>query len=78
MNGKPGNHPITDLMVHRIGVYGDPLDSELRELGELMSYQRLCDWFEQYWSAPAEHLQPSVGAKLEECDARERVWDSVR
>jgi len=77
MNGKPGDHPITDLMVHHIAVYGEPLDTQLRQLGELMSYRRLCDWFQQHWSTPAEQLQPLVAAKLEELrrDAQERGWE---
>ena len=79
MNGKPGDHPITDLMVHRIAVFGEPLDGQLRELGQLMSYQRLCDWFQQHWSLPPQELQPLVTAKLEELrrDARERGWEKI-
>jgi hypothetical protein len=79
MNGKPSDHPITDLMVHHIAVYGEPLDTQLRQLGELMSYQRLCDWFQQHWSATAEQLQPVVAAKLEELlrDAQQRAWENI-
>ena len=55
MNGKPGDHPITDLMVHRIAVFGEPLDTQLRQLGELMSYDRLCDWFQQV--ADVRHIR---------------------
>jgi hypothetical protein len=78
-NGKPGDHPITDLMVHHIAVYGEPLDTQLRQLGELMSYQRLCDWFQQHWSTPAQQLQPLVIKKLEELRrvAQERGWENV-
>jgi hypothetical protein len=79
MNGKPGDHPITDLMVHDTAVFGEPLDSELRQLGELMSYKRLCEWFQQHWSLPPQELQPVVAAKLEELrrDARERGWENI-
>jgi hypothetical protein len=79
MNGKPGDHPITDLMIHHIAVYGEPLDTQLHQLGELMSYQRLCDWFQPHWSAPADQLQSLVAAKLEELrrEAQERGWENV-
>jgi hypothetical protein len=80
-NGKPGDHPITDLMIHHLSVYGEPLDTELRQLGELMSYHRLCDWFEQeqYWTTPNEELEPIVAAKLETLkrDAQDRGWESI-
>jgi hypothetical protein len=80
-NGKPGDHPITDLMIHHLSVFGEPLDTELRQLGALMSYHRLCDWFEQHehWTATKEQLQPIVSAKLQELrrDARERGWENI-
>jgi hypothetical protein len=68
MNGKPGDHPITDLIIHHIAVFGEPLDTQLRQLGELMSYDRLCDWYQQHWSIPAHELQPLVAAKLAELE----------
>jgi hypothetical protein len=78
MNGKSGDHPITDIVRHHIAHYGDPLDTRIRELGELMSYQRLCDWFEQYWSKSPEQLEPIVAAKLNEVRraVREGGWEN--
>lgn len=78
MNGKPGDHPITDIIVHGQRVYGEPLDSQLRELGERMSYQRLCDRFQQHWSTPADQLQPMVAVELarRRADAKERGWET--
>ena len=64
MNGKHGDHPIADIVIHRIAVYGEPVDSQLRQLGELMSYQRLCDCFQEHWPAPPDQLQPIVVAEL--------------
>ncbi len=79
MNGKLGDHPITDIMIHQIAVYGEPLDTQLRQLGQLLSYQRLCDWYDQYWGRSTEQLKPIVAAKLEELrrDARERGWENI-
>ena len=78
MNGKHGDHPITDIVIHRIAVYGDPLDSQLRELGGLMSYHRLCEWFEKHWSASREQLEPIVSDKLDEMrrTARDSGWET--
>ena len=79
MNGKPGDHPITDIVKHQIARYGEPLDSEIRQLGELMDYHRLCAWFEQHCSKSPRELQPIVAAKLEEMrqTARERGWENI-
>jgi hypothetical protein len=79
MNGKPGDHPITDIVKHRIARYGDPLDTQIRLLGEFMSYDRLCDWFERHWSKSPEQLEPIVAAKLDEMQraAQEGGWENV-
>jgi hypothetical protein len=68
MNGKPGDHPITDIVRHRIARYGDPLDSQIRQLGELMSYHRLCDWFEQHWSRSRSSLSQLSRQSWKRCD----------
>jgi hypothetical protein len=79
MNGKLGDHPITDIVLHRIARYGEPLDSHIRQLSDLMSYHRLCDWFEQHWSRSPQQLEPLVAAKLEEMRraAQEGGWENV-
>ena len=79
MNGKPGDHPITDIVKHQIARYGEPLDSEIRQLGALMDYHRLCDWFEQHWAKSPRELLPIVAAKLEEMrqTAREGGWENI-
>ena len=44
-NGKPGDHPITDVTIHNRVVFGDPWDSELRRIVELLGYDRAHQWF---------------------------------
>ena len=31
-NGKPGDHPLTDIVVHGIEVFGEPIDARVRRL----------------------------------------------
>jgi hypothetical protein len=80
VNGKHGDRPITDIIVHHFAVYGEPLDGEFRELGQLMSYRGLCDLFEPYSSKPVAQLQPLVSAKLEQVrlEARDRGWEDSK
>ncbi|TDC79510.1 hypothetical protein E1193_19005 [Micromonospora sp. KC606] len=33
-NGKPGDHPITDIIVHRMEVFGPPCDDLIREISQ--------------------------------------------
>jgi hypothetical protein len=71
--------PSPTSCVIGIARYGDPLDSQIRQLGELMSYHRLCDWFEQHWSRSPQQLEPIVAAKLEEMQrsAQEGGWENI-
>ena len=40
-NGKPGDHALTDIVVHRRSVYGPQIDDQIRELdGRLSSGDR--------------------------------------
>ena len=79
MNGKPGDHPITDLMF----ITSPYMESRSTpSFGSLESLCHISDFaigFSRYWSAPAEQLQPLVAAKLEELrrDAQERGWENV-
>jgi len=34
-NGRPGDHPLTDILVHGFTVFGPELDDLIREIDEL-------------------------------------------
>lgn len=34
MNGKPGDHPLTDIFVHKFEVYGAETDDFIRKIAE--------------------------------------------
>ncbi|GGK00911.1 hypothetical protein GCM10010123_33580 [Pilimelia anulata] len=34
-NGKPGDSPVTDVVVHHLAVFGWPCDDLIREIAEL-------------------------------------------
>jgi hypothetical protein len=51
-NGKPGDHPLTDIVVHRTEVFGDRIDTLIRELDAqgLWVSPIACEWLhERYW-----------------------------
>ena len=41
VNGKPGDHPLTDILNHRIETYGSEADELIRKSGELSSPREL-------------------------------------
>ncbi|HLG42159.1 MAG TPA: hypothetical protein VI643_02250 [Planctomycetota bacterium] len=47
-NGKPGDHPITDITIHKIRVYSAEIDRLIEEivtLGGRRHLDVLVDWF---------------------------------
>ena len=78
-NGKPGDHPRTDLLIHNIEVYGNKIDDVLRSLLKLMPAYEFDEWFNPYWQASKEELLQAASKKLEEKreEASQRGWDDT-
>jgi hypothetical protein len=77
-NGKPGDHPITDVWIHNRVVFGDPWDGELRQIVELLGYDRAHQWFNaECWSKPERELRLAVSKKLVALrqEALDRGWE---
>jgi hypothetical protein len=67
-NGKPGDHPLTDIVVHRSTVFGAPYDDLIREIAPLATGPAHGFLSELVWYWP----QQPQGAVLHG-DAFERV-----
>ena len=76
-NGKPGDHPRTDLTVHNLAVFGEPTDGILKKIIRLMGQHRFDDWFNSLWNKSQQEIAEAARAKLQEVetDARARGWD---
>jgi hypothetical protein len=46
-NGKSGDHPLTDILVHKLNVYGKEGADLIRKIAELCSRRELNEWWEQ-------------------------------
>lgn len=77
MNGKKGDHPLTDLLVHKIPVYTISIDNLIVEISKLVSYDRLYDMFNWYSlpSLPEFEQQLKDILKQFKEDAKERGWE---
>jgi hypothetical protein len=78
-NGKPGDHPITDVMIHNRVVFGEPWDSLLREIVDLLGYERAHEWFNaSYWSKPEGEVRLAISRKLVDLqkEALDRGWET--
>jgi hypothetical protein len=46
-NGKPKDHPLTDILVHNLQVYGPEADDLIRKIAGLSSRGELDDWWQR-------------------------------
>lgn len=79
-NGKPGDHPLTDLTVHDMEVYGSEADTLIRRIAELCSPRELNDWWEREigWTPPHNLIVKKAQARLSELldRARQGGWET--
>ena len=78
-NGKPGDHPLTDILVHKTQVYGPEADELIRKIGELCSSRELDEWWQREiaWSQDKELVLRKARARYDELlrRAREGGWE---
>ena len=78
-NGKPGDHPLTDLFTHKLEVYGQEADELIRKIGALSSGRELDEWWEREigWTSDRELVLRKARARYEELAkrARESGWE---
>jgi hypothetical protein len=53
MNGKQGDHPLTDIVIHGLTVFSPEIDAKVRDLDELGSFQNT---IAGYWLLEASGL----------------------
>jgi len=71
-NGKPGDHPLTDIFHHKIEVYGTEADELIRRIGSLCSRRELDLWWEREigWSSDRGLALRKARARYEELHKR--------
>jgi len=78
-NGKPGDHPVTDILVHKVTVYGDEADDLIRKIAELSSRRELDERWEQEigWSPQRNTVANKARIRLDELlqRAKDSGWE---
>jgi hypothetical protein len=81
MNGKPGDHPLTDLLGYKLEVYGPEADVLIRKIADLCSPRELDEWWKREidWSADRALVLRKARARYEELvkRARESGWEKA-
>ena len=64
--GRPGDHPLTDVLSYGLEVYGKETDDLLKKLGELLSKREL----DEFW-------EMEIGFDCEPKKAHEKFMEKV-
>jgi hypothetical protein len=72
---KPGDHPLTDILVHGREVYGLEADDLIRGISEFSSRYELYEWWnrEINWSTDRGEVQRKAQARFEELFQRSNM-----
>ena len=65
VNGKPGDHRLTDILIHHREVYGEESDSLIKKIAGLSSRRELHEWWEKEigWSPDKKTIYQKVSQR---------------
>jgi hypothetical protein len=79
-NGKIGDHPLTDILIHHRKTYGRKADNVIRKIAELSSDRELQEWWasEIGWDCKRKEVLRRARAKYDDLllRAKEGGWET--
>jgi hypothetical protein len=80
MNGKPGDHPLTDVLAYNLEIYGPEADDLIRKIAKLCSRRELDTWWDReiHWSKDRDLVLRKARSHHEDLlrRARESGWET--
>ena len=70
-NGRPGDHPLTDIFGHRLEVYGAEADDLIRKIGDLCP-EELDAWWLREIAPLSDRAEVLNRARLRHAELRDR------
>ena len=77
-NGTKGDHPLTDILFHKIEVYGPEADDLIRRIGQLCSRRELDDWWEREIGCSPDRELALLKARTRHDELSKRAQESAR
>ena len=77
MNGKPNDHPLTDILVYNITVFSPEIDSLIKEIVALGGQRDLETRFNLFVPPPLDEFERDLRDMLKRLkeEAKERGWE---
>jgi hypothetical protein len=76
-NGKPGDHPLNDILDHGLGVFSPEADTLVREISDLVPRDRLWDLVDWFSPPPIDEFTAQLTEIRDRLrpDAHDRGWE---
>jgi hypothetical protein len=74
-NGKPGDHPLTDIVVYQAKVFGDEIDGKIRRIHERASPEIKSFLAALLWSWPRKNT--NITSPILNSDELSHVLDKL-
>ncbi len=67
-NGRQGDHPLTDIIVYNLEIYGKEADGLIRKISQLSSSRELEEWWQREigWNPKPSEILPRARRQYEE------------
>jgi hypothetical protein len=77
VNGKAGDHPLTDIVRYQLPVFSPEVDNLIRRIVRLVGERRFSDDLDLLDPPPTQELEPRLRALYADYrrDALERGWE---
>lgn len=77
MNGKRGDHPLIDILIHHHSFFSSSIDSLIVEIAKYVSYDELCNMFDWLSPPPFEEFEEQLKNSLHKLkvEAKEKGWE---
>jgi hypothetical protein len=72
-NGKPHDHPLTDILVHGLETYGVEADELIRQIRDLSSQRELDEWWSSQIGWSGDREQALRAARLRHTELLQRA-----
>ncbi len=75
-NGKHGDHPLTDILIHKVPVFSPSIDKLIIEISQYIPTYKLREMFNWFSHPPLPEFEKQLKETLDrlKIEAKEKGW----
>ncbi|MCK9614269.1 MAG: hypothetical protein M0R48_02050 [Candidatus Omnitrophica bacterium] len=76
-NGKHGDHPLTDILIHKVPVFSTSIDKLITEIARFIPNYKLREMFNWFSPPPLPEFEKQLKEVLDKArqEAKEKGWE---